>query len=90
MTLGKGAVYSTSMKQKLNTKHSTKSKVVGVDNVLPQVIWSKYFLEAGFFHCPSMISAKVPVPTEVELLCDFSQSIASALLSGAGPYSMVL
>ena len=46
ITLGKRAIYSTSTKQKLNIKSLTKSKVVGVDNVLLQVIWSKYFLEA--------------------------------------------
>ena len=35
MTLGKGAIYSTSQKQKLNTKSSTETEVVGVDNLMP-------------------------------------------------------
>ena len=45
-TLGKGAVNTISCKQKLNTKSSTEAKLVGVDDVLPQAIWAKYFLEA--------------------------------------------
>ena len=46
MSLGKGVVYSTSVKQKLNTKSSTQAKLVGVDGVMPQIIWTRYFLEA--------------------------------------------
>jgi hypothetical protein len=46
MTLGKGMPYSTSTRQKLNTKSSTEGELVGVNNVLPQVLWTRYFLEA--------------------------------------------
>ena len=46
MTLGKGAVYATSTRQKLNTKSSTEGELVGVNDVLPQVLWTRYFLEA--------------------------------------------
>jgi Reverse transcriptase (RNA-dependent DNA polymerase) len=46
MTLGKGAVYGTSTRQKLVTKSSTEAELVGVNDVLPKVIWTKYFLEA--------------------------------------------
>jgi hypothetical protein len=46
MSMGTGAVYSTSRKQKLNTKSSTKAKLVGIDDVLPQALWTKYFMEA--------------------------------------------
>jgi hypothetical protein len=35
MSLGTGAAYLTSKKQKLNTKSSTEAELVGVDNVLP-------------------------------------------------------
>lgn len=35
---GKGAVYNTSTQQKLNTKSSTESELVGVNNVMPQVL----------------------------------------------------
>ncbi len=46
MSMGTGATYSTSKKQKLNTKSSTEAELVGVDDVLPQAIWTKYFMEA--------------------------------------------
>ena len=45
MSLGKGSVYSTSVRQKLNTKSSTEAELVGVDDVMPQIIWTRYFLE---------------------------------------------
>jgi hypothetical protein len=46
MSMGTGATYSTSKKQKLNTKSSTEAELVGVNDVLPQALWTKYFLEA--------------------------------------------
>jgi hypothetical protein len=45
MTLGNGAVMSSSRKQKINTRSSTESEVVGVDDVMPSVLWSLYFLQ---------------------------------------------
>jgi hypothetical protein len=44
-TLGKGTVYGAFTKQKLNTKSSTKAKLVGVNDLMPQVLWTRYFLE---------------------------------------------
>lgn len=46
MSMGKGSVYSTSVRQKLNTKSSTEAELVGVDDVMPMVLWTRYFLEA--------------------------------------------
>jgi hypothetical protein len=46
MLLGTGAAYSASKKQKLNTKSSTESELVGIDDMIPQVLWTKYFMEA--------------------------------------------
>jgi hypothetical protein len=46
MSMGTGAVYSVSKKQKLSTKSSTEAELVGIDDVLPQAPWTKYFLEA--------------------------------------------
>jgi hypothetical protein len=46
MSMGTGAAYSTSKKQKLNTKSSTEAELIGIDDVLPQALWTKYFLEA--------------------------------------------
>jgi hypothetical protein len=45
MSLGKGSIYSTSTKQKLVTQSSTKAKVVGVHDVMPQLIWTAHFLD---------------------------------------------
>ena len=46
MSLGKGAIYSTSTRQKLVTKSSTEGELVGVADVMPQILWTRYFLEA--------------------------------------------
>ena len=46
MSLGKGSPYSTSTRHKLNTKSSTEAELVGVNDVMPQVLWTCYFLEA--------------------------------------------
>ena len=46
MSLGKGAAYGTSTRQKLNTKSSTEAELVGVNDVMPQILWTRYFLEA--------------------------------------------
>ena len=46
MSLGKGATYATSTRQKLNTRSSTEAELVGVDDVMALVMWTRYFLEA--------------------------------------------
>jgi hypothetical protein len=46
LSLGKGSVYLTSMHQKLNTKISTEAELVGVDDVMPLILWTRYFLDA--------------------------------------------
>ena len=46
MFWGRGAVISESVKQKLNTRSSTESEVVGVDDVATKVLWAKLFIEA--------------------------------------------
>ena len=46
MSLGKGHPYLASKKQKLNTISSTKSELLGVDDLMPMVFWTRYFLEA--------------------------------------------
>ena len=46
ITLGKGAFYCRSSKQKLVAKSSTEAGLVGISDALPQIIWFKHFLEA--------------------------------------------
>ena len=46
MTMGSGAIYSKSNKQKLNTRSSTEAELVAVDDSMAPVIWTKNFLEA--------------------------------------------
>ena len=45
MSMGNGSIFSGSWKQKLVTRSSTESEVVGVYDVLPQILWTKKFLE---------------------------------------------
>ena len=45
MTMGTGGAYVKSRKQNLNTKSSNEAKLVGVYDVLTQVIWTRYFLK---------------------------------------------
>ena len=46
MTLGRGAMYASSTRQKLNGRSSTEGELIGVSDVLPYVVWTRYFLEA--------------------------------------------
>ena len=45
LSLGKGAIYSGSWKQRLVSRSSTESKVIGVYDILPQLLWTKQFFE---------------------------------------------
>ncbi len=44
MTMGRGFPISISTKQKSNTKNLTESELVGVDNMMPIILWTCYFL----------------------------------------------
>ena len=44
-SLGKGGIHNSSWKQRLVACSSTESEVIGVYDVLPQVLWMKQFLE---------------------------------------------
>ena len=46
LSMGKGGVMSISTKQKLNTKSSTEAELVGVDDGMPMVLWTRNFLKA--------------------------------------------
>ena len=46
MSLGKGIIYGTSTRQKLNTHSSTEAELVAVDDCMSQILWTCYFLDA--------------------------------------------
>ena len=46
LSFGKGSVYSMSSKQKLNTRSSTEAELVGINDVLSMILWTRLFLEA--------------------------------------------
>jgi hypothetical protein len=46
MMMGKGAIHCTSTKHKMNAKSSTEGEIVAVNDVMPQILWTRYFLEA--------------------------------------------
>lgn len=45
MTLGKGAVISSSTKQKTNSKSACESELIGVDDNISAMLWSLYFMQ---------------------------------------------
>ena len=49
MTLGKGCIYGNFVHKKLNPKSLTEVDLVGVSDVLLQVMWTRYFLEAQVY-----------------------------------------
>jgi hypothetical protein len=55
LSMGTGAVYSQSSKHKLNTKSSTEAELVGIDDVLPRALWTKYFMEAQGYGIPTIM-----------------------------------
>jgi hypothetical protein len=44
LTMGRGFPISVSTKQKLNTKSSTECELVGIDDMMPIICWTRYFL----------------------------------------------
>jgi hypothetical protein len=55
MTLGSGTICSISTKQKVNTQSSTEAELVGFDNVVSKILWSKLFIEAKGFEVKANI-----------------------------------
>jgi hypothetical protein len=49
MSLGYGSVYSSSTKQRIVTRSSTEGEMVGVYDAMPQILWTKRFLQAQGF-----------------------------------------
>jgi hypothetical protein len=45
MTMGGGAMQALSKKQKLNSRSSTHAELIGVDDAITQVLWTRLFME---------------------------------------------
>ena len=67
MTLGKGSVIYLLRKQRFNTRSSTESEIVGVDDCLGKMEWTKHFLRSQGYvtnvvlHQDNMSSIKMEV-----------------------------
>ena len=46
MTMGRGFPLDKSTKHKLNTRSSTESEIVAVDDLIPQILWARLFMRA--------------------------------------------
>lgn len=56
LSLGRGPIYVKSSSQKINTKSSTESELVGLSDSITQVIWTRNFLiEQGYDMGPSTV-----------------------------------
>ena len=49
MTLGRGCPISMSLKQKLNTRSSTEAELVGVNDAMSLILWTRMFLTSQGF-----------------------------------------
>jgi hypothetical protein len=49
MSLGRISIIGMSKKQKINTRSSTEAEPVGTNDAIPQMMWTRYFLEAQSF-----------------------------------------
>ena len=45
LSMGRGFSITASIKQKLNTRNSTETEIVGTDDFIPFICWTRYFLE---------------------------------------------
>jgi hypothetical protein len=50
MSYGNGAAMTMSRKQKLNTRSSTEAELVGVDDAVNMILWTKLFLSEQGYH----------------------------------------
>ena len=48
-TLGKGAIWNESTKQKVNARSSTEAELISIDDKISKIIWMRKFIEAQGF-----------------------------------------
>ena len=47
--MGRGLPVTASKKQQLNTQSSTESEVVGVDEFMPGILWTRNIMKAQYY-----------------------------------------
>jgi hypothetical protein len=62
-TYGTGAVICLSRKQKLNTRSSTEAELVGADDAMTMVLWTKLFMEEQGYKINENIVYRSDIPT---------------------------
>jgi hypothetical protein len=55
VSLGKGSVIGMSKKQKINTRSSMESELVVADDAIPQMMWTRYFMEGQGYNVEECI-----------------------------------
>jgi len=55
LSLGRGFPVVSSTKHKLNSRSSTESEIIGVDDFMPAICWTRYFMEAQGYHVEDSI-----------------------------------
>jgi hypothetical protein len=44
MMFGRGTIMGKSTKQKINTKSSMEAELIGASDMMPQILWTRYFI----------------------------------------------
>ena len=58
LTFGRGAVFSLSNTQQVNSKSSTVAEIIGVDDAMNFVMWVKLFIEQQVVYLPIKLVIK--------------------------------
>ena len=51
--MGRGFPIVSSTKQKFNTKSSTDTEIVDIDDFMPAILWTRYFVAEQGYNVPS-------------------------------------
>jgi hypothetical protein len=92
LSLGRGFPIVSLTKQKLNTRSSTESEIVGADDFMPAICWTGYFMEAQGYQVQDNICSRT---TRVQFFWRRMEklqaaSVRSMLISGISLLPVVL
>jgi hypothetical protein len=54
MSMGKGSIYASSLQQKLNTWSSPEAELVGTDDAMGMILWTRLFLDGQGYNVQDM------------------------------------